>query len=332
MFPDLDEFGRYLNRKYFLIHFMGKKNISVSFDQNEIEQAGKIFAGVLLIVFTILPVFFMIGLWPDRMPEPKEPQLYAGRLFHLQINPKGTLHLNIIMFLLVSLAGFMGSMIHLGSSFTNYVGSEKFRRSWILWYFVKPFSAAGVAVIFYLILKAGLLNFDGAGAANPFGIVILSALAGLFTDKATIKLEEIFTVIFKPKDERPDKIDENTIKITGIDPKKLLVDAENTITIKGDGLDKSPLYIKINDVNIAGAEIKADNILFKYKVPELLKAESVLTLSIIDNKGRILYSGTFELDGKAQPITENAKPANDEDNEILIDEESITDVVDFVKG
>jgi len=284
---------------------MAKQKLNVSFNQNEIGNFGKIFAGLLLIIFTILPIIFMIALWPDRMPGPEdETQLYLNRLFHVSWNKDGTLHINTIMFLLVAFAGFTGSMIHIATSFTNYIGSEKFKRSWILWYFVKPFTAAGVALLFYLVLKAGLLNFDGANGANPFGIVILSALAGLFTDKATLKLEEVFSIIFKPKDDRPDRIDETSVKITGFDPKKLQLGADNTITVSGEGLDKQPLSIRINDEDIQNPEITSNAISFKFKIPDILKEEKKLKLNILDKNGNPFYSGEFELDGTGQPVTD----------------------------
>jgi hypothetical protein len=292
---------------------MAKQKVRVSFGKNEIGNFGKVFAGILLIIFTILPLIFMIGLWPDRMPRAEDKsQLYTGTLFHIQWNESGTLHINTIMFLLVALAGFTGSMIHIATSFTNYIGSEKFKRSWVLWYFVKPFTASGVALIFYLVLKAGLLNFDGANGANPFGIVILSALAGLFTDKATLKLEEIFTIIFKPKDDRPDKIDEASIKITGFEPKKILPGEDNTITVSGEGLDKQPLSIRINDQEISNADIKSNAISFTFKVPDTLKSENKLQLSILDKNGEPVYDGELELNGTPQ-APEITVPAKEEE-------------------
>ena len=183
---------------------------------NQINRKGRIIAGAVLILFTVLPLVFLIGLWPDQLPEPGESQLYVFDLFHVSqvkdaITNAGTIHLNSIMFLLVALSGFLGSMLHLSTSFTNYIGAGQFKKSWTMWYCVKPFTATGVSLIFYFLLKAGLLNFDTGGGMNPYGIVILSALAGLFTDKAMMKLEEVFTTSFWSYDGRPDKLLEGSI-------------------------------------------------------------------------------------------------------------------------
>lgn len=279
-------------------------------DKNQITPAGKFWAGFLLIAFTALPIFFIIGLWPDQMPEPKGSQLYNRTLFHVSLIKDGvvpsgvkTLHLNIILFLLVALAGFMGSMVHLASSFTNYIGSEKFKRSWLLWYFVKPFTAAGVAFIFFLVLKAGLLNFDAGGGVNPYGIVILSALAGLFTDKATIKLEEIFTTLFKPKDDRPNKLDALPFAVDSIEPKTLVLGTDNKITITGKGFDVEKLMIKIGDVEITEQHnnlvVAATLITFQYKIDPVAQDKKEFPLTITGEKDTPLFTETL----KVQEVT-----------------------------
>ena len=179
---------------------------------NQISKKEKIIAVAALTFFILLPLVLIIGLWPDQLPEPKESQVYAYNLFDVNQVKDGvanadTIHLNTILFFLVALSGFLGSMIHLSSSLTNYIGAGQLQSNWLPWYFVKPFTAMGVALVFYFVLKAGLVGLETGVGINPFGIVVISALAGLFTDKATLKLEEIFTTIFKPQDQRPDKID-----------------------------------------------------------------------------------------------------------------------------
>ena len=263
--------------------------------KNEISRSGIIIGGILLIVFTILPIIFIIGLWPDRMPLPKdETQFYTNHLFQVKWNASGTLHINTIMFLLVSLAGFTGNMIHIATSFTNYVGSEKFKRSWLLWYFVKPFTAVGIALIIYLVLKAGLLNFDGANGANPFGIVILSALAGLFTDKAMLKLEEVFIIIFKPKDDRPDKI-LDAMKIAGISPLTIEKGKENSFIVAGENLNKTKLNLFINEEPVSNPEITATAIKFKYTLPENQYEKTEFIFCMKNEQNEIAYQQALTL-------------------------------------
>lgn len=53
----------------------------------------------------------------------------------------------------------------------------------------------------------GLFSGDtSASVLNLYGVLTVSALSGLFSDRATLKLEEIYESIFKPKDDRSDKL------------------------------------------------------------------------------------------------------------------------------
>ena len=51
-----------------------------------------------------------------------------------------------------------------------------------------------------------MLTNTNAADLNVYGILTMSALAGLFSDRATLKLKEVFETLFKPKDERSDKL------------------------------------------------------------------------------------------------------------------------------
>ena len=71
----------------------------------------------------------------------------------------------------------------------------------------------------------------------------VSVLTGLFTDKATSKLSEIFEVVFglKNGDKRTDKLTSTIAKILFVTPDKLLAGVSNTIIVKGENLDKEKL-------------------------------------------------------------------------------------------
>lgn len=273
--------------------------------ENQLSKSGRIFAGFLLILFTVLPIYFLIGLWPDRMPEANGSQWYQFKLFRMQLASEedssliGNLHINTILFLLVAIAGFLGSMIHLATSFTNYIGAGQFKRSWILWYLVKPFTATAVALVFYLVLKAGLLSFDGGSGINPYGLVIMAALAGLFTDKATIKLEEIFTTLFKPRDERPDKLEPIAFKVDKVEPGELIISGENRINITGLGFEKNKHHVRLGDIKITEEQnslnIKPTLITFDFKVDPVLQDQNELNLIIENGLGEELFVTTLTI-------------------------------------
>ncbi|RFM28285.1 hypothetical protein [Deminuibacter soli] len=222
--------------------------------QNEITRGGLVLAGLLLIGATGFAIWLLVGLWPDRMPNPRSNCMwYTGKLFHVRlldscaeapvlipgvpatvitdslhpaadslakdstavtvkpaISPAsdGLIQLNTLLLILVALGGFLGNLIHISTSFTTFIGSQAYKRSWTLWYFVKPFTAAALAVALYFSFRAGFLNYSNdASNLNLYGIMALSFLAGLFTDTATLKLKEVFEVLFRPKEQRPDAIE-----------------------------------------------------------------------------------------------------------------------------
>ena len=110
--------------------------------------------------------------------------------------------------LMVLLAGAAGSFIHSAGSFINFVGEKKLSITWMWWYVLRPFKGMGVALVFFIVFRAGLMAGTNA-EVNPYGLISLSALAGMFSDRATIKLQEIFETLFKPNDQRKDKLIED---------------------------------------------------------------------------------------------------------------------------
>jgi len=192
---------------------------------NPISLLGKIVAGILLVLFTVASIYFIIAYWPDKLPDPKGniAPLYRHQLFHItlagipdsqQNTATGALiHINTVLLILVALGGFAGNMIHIATSFVTFIGDKKFERSWILWYCVKPFTAAALALGFYFVFRGGFLNTSAeAPNINLYGVMTIAILTGLFTDTATLKMKEVFEVLFKPKDEREGKRDEVPFK------------------------------------------------------------------------------------------------------------------------
>ena len=105
-----------------------------------------------------------------------------------------------IMFLIAFLAGMIGSTTHGISSLMDFRGNRRLFRSWSLWYFGLPIVGGMVSIIFYIVLRAGFVSTNsGANNLNPFGIAGVSVMVGLFTDKATTKLAEIFDTMFSLK-------------------------------------------------------------------------------------------------------------------------------------
>ena len=107
---------------------------------------------------------------------------------------------DVQLLMLVMVAGALGSFLHTATSFADFVGNEKLARSWLWWYLLKPFVGMGLAVIFYLVIRGGLLSGGTeAGKVNIYGIAALAGLTGMFSKQATDKLGEVFTTLFQTK-------------------------------------------------------------------------------------------------------------------------------------
>jgi hypothetical protein len=356
---------------------------------NEITAGGKAFAGFLLVVFTILPIVLIIGIWPNKLPPigNDTDMVYRFNWFNVtldvhqgnitgkgQTNPKGVnnkdvkanevkikvvkkgpvakkadkktpvkkaaaekaeagrteeeysiINLNSIIFLLVASAGFLGSMIHIASSFTAFIGSNQFLKSWLLWYIVKPFTGASLALVLYFVLRAGLLNVGDSNSINLFGVITLAALAGLFSDKASMKLEEVFTVLFRPADNRSGKLEKNkvnvTIKVTDIDPQEITTDALNNITIKDEGFDTQKVVLKINNVEVKDLVRESGTIKFAYLVPDDLKTGQSITLQLFDETGKEIHKKEILFKKKEDLPEQSADPQQTIDDDDPTDDE-----------
>ena len=60
--------------------------------------------------------------------------------------------------------GALGSLLHAGSSFVSFAGNRQLVVSWLPWYIVRPLLGAGLAAVFYVVMRAG---FGTAGGAAP---------------------------------------------------------------------------------------------------------------------------------------------------------------------
>jgi hypothetical protein len=112
------------------------------------------------------------------------------------------------LLLMVLLTGAFGACIYGLKSLADYRGDQKLCESWFLFYVVQPFEGAGIAFLLYMVIRGGFLAGTGAdvNTVNQFGVCAIAGLAGAFSDIAFLKLREVFQTLFKPRDDRGDKI------------------------------------------------------------------------------------------------------------------------------
>jgi hypothetical protein len=116
---------------------------------------------------------------------------------------------------LVLLAGALGSFLHTAQSYSDYIGNRTLKISWAWWYCLRPFIGAGLALVFYAAVRGGVMAVASGSTAkaaelNPFGLVSVAAMVGMFSKAATTKLGEVFDTLFKS-----DKAKENKDPLVG---------------------------------------------------------------------------------------------------------------------
>jgi len=110
---------------------------------------------------------------------------------------------------LVLLGGALGSFLHTAQSYSDYVGNRTLKSNWAWWYAFRPFIGAGLALVFYAAARGGFMAIATGSTAkaselNPFGVVSIAALVGMFSKAATTKLGDVFDTLFK-SDKTQDK-------------------------------------------------------------------------------------------------------------------------------
>lgn len=122
------------------------------------------------------------------------------------------------LLLLVLFAGALGSLIHALQSLVDFSGNLALKASWTWWYVSRPFIGMALALVFYAALRGGMLAGTPAAVkdVNPYGVFTIAALAGMFSDKATQKLADIFDVLFKAEDNRKDPLKKMSIKTSSL--------------------------------------------------------------------------------------------------------------------
>lgn len=144
------------------------------------------------------------------------------------------------LLLLVIVAGAMGSFLHALRSVLDFIGNRTLVASWFWWYAARPFIGMAMALIFYAVLRGGFLAGTPADAkvVNPFGVMAIGALVGMFSDKAALKLAEIFDTLFKTPESRTDKLADATV--AKLEPETVTVGTTPPpeLAIMGDHLAK----------------------------------------------------------------------------------------------
>jgi hypothetical protein len=150
-----------------------------------------------MIGLSLVLIYFLIKIWPGTLPLATMSSVAFGFGKRLRVD----LYIETRYLLIAAVSGAIGSYIHLATSFADFVGNNKLKPSWELWYVLRPFIGATLAIVVYFVLRAGLISDSAsAGQLSAYGVAAISGMCGLFSKQATDKLQAIFEEAFRTKE------------------------------------------------------------------------------------------------------------------------------------
>jgi len=168
---------------------------------DKMDKMSMWFLSGYLLLATVLTFYLVFSLWSLKSGA-SEIDWRVFLVAHWTINPE------VQLLLLVLFTGAFGSCVYALKSLADFRGEDKLYASWLLFYVIQPFEGGGVAFLFYLLIRGGLLVSTGADVTkvNLFVVCGIAGLVGAFSDAALKKLHEVFQSLFQPTDDRGGKL------------------------------------------------------------------------------------------------------------------------------
>jgi hypothetical protein len=218
---------------------------------------------------TIASVWLLIALFPSPV----------GETTKWQFSPIWGISNDQGLVLLAMLAGIIGSILYAIQSFVVYIGNQSLALSWSIWYFARPWIGALLGMLIYFVLRAGLAA-PSAASVTPYGVVAFGALAGLFSQKATQKLKEVFDTTFRTEEQLKDPLEggAKSVRIASAHLQPVQASNDKTLTVKGEN------FIDGARVSLAGKTLRTqfvDNQTLEATIPAADLPASGQTAEII---------------------------------------------------
>jgi hypothetical protein len=250
-----------------------------------------IFASVYSLVILSFGAYNLVSIWPGNSTElaSNTTVTLRGTPVSFSVGPE------TLLMLVMIIVGAVGACIFSLWAIAHHLGAKKdFDESWLAWYLLRPFIGAGLALIFYFLLRGGILTI-GADLQNLNLVVVagLSGLVGMFSEQALHKLHDLADTTFGPG---PGDGNAEQLSITNVvftSPATIDVVVQNAA-----GTDSSITYAFLNRVAIAAANItpttpvtvaKSSQVTIKLDVSAITSGASY-TIKLLTAKGTSVIS------------------------------------------
>jgi hypothetical protein len=224
---------------------------TVSLSPDPVPRKGIFALGLYFFILALLTFYLLVATWP--VSDTSDASGYANfSLFGWPFSTAADRRL----FLTVIAAGALGSLLHAITSFADYVGNRTLSRTWVWWLVLRTPIGVALALLFYLVLRGGLIvpslpnapsAADTTHLVNPYGIAAISAMAGMFSKQATDKLREIFDTLFRTREPvtRADPLLPAKPAISSTEPPRLTVGVLPVLNVFGRGF-QSDCTVSVN--------------------------------------------------------------------------------------
>jgi hypothetical protein len=187
-----------------------------------------------LILFSVLMLYGIVKFWPSPLPltdkqslqAPERPEIESEEMSKEAnkpdsesvklVGPRTSIpNEEVRLFLIVAMAGALGSLVHAFRSLYWYVGYRALVRSWLPKYILLPFVGATLGLVFYFVIRGGFFSPQATSEQiSPYGFAAVAGLIGMFSEQAAEKLKQVATTLFAetpkgedqapPKEEKPE--------------------------------------------------------------------------------------------------------------------------------
>ena len=168
-----------------------------------VSPAETVVMTIYLVMLSILLLYAIFQFWPPQLPskDAVQPVEFFGQEIAISVDLR--------LLAVVVFAGALGGQIHALRSFASYVGNRKLKVSWLVRYFLTPFVAASLALVFYFVIRAGFFPTNTTTQnMNVYGFAGMAGLVGLFSTMVVNKLRRMAIELLGPLENEGDPVRE----------------------------------------------------------------------------------------------------------------------------
>lgn len=195
------------------------------------------------------------------------------------------------LFWMLVMAGTLGGCIHALRSLWWYTGQGTLKWRWLLMYYCLPFTGAATAMLFSLLIVAGLID-SSAGRNRSLFIIAVAGLVGMFTQQAALKLTDIANAIFTKPGEGRDSDPQSSLPPSGtgtggaapqLAPAAGPAAGGTPVTITGTGFTEVAQVLFDGTPSTTAPAVSADNNSITATAPP--HAPGVVTVTVTNKAG-----------------------------------------------